>query len=248
MIFPSRFQDRVAVVTGGASGIGEGIAKRIAAEGGEVILFDVDPDNLNRVASACGARPMLVDVSDESSVRDALAKVVQSCGRLDILVNSAGVVGPTGVNITEYSSDDFQRVLQINLFGSYYLTKYALEPMLKRNYGRILLLASIAGKEGNPGMVGYSVSKAGVIGLVKAIGKEVAHTGVTVNGLAPAVIRTPLNERTSPEQLKYMTERIPMRRLGTVEETAALACWIISDEASFNTGFVFDLSGGRATY
>lgn len=248
MIFPSRFQDRVAVVTGGASGIGEGIARRIAAEGGEVFLFDVDPHNLDRVASACGARPMLVDVSNESSVRDALAEVIQSCGKLDILVNSAGVVGPTGVNITEYASEDFQRVLQINLFGSYYVTRYALEPMLKRNYGRILLLASIAGKEGNPGMVGYSVSKAGVIGLVKAIGKEVAHTGVTVNGLAPAVIRTPLNERTSPEQLKYMAERIPMKRLGTVEETAALACWIVSDEASFNTGFVFDLSGGRATY
>lgn len=248
MIFSSRFQDRVAVVTGGASGIGEGIARRIAAEGGKVILFDVDPGNLDRVASACGARPMFVDVSDETSVRDALAEVIQSYSRLDILVNSAGVVGPTGVNITEYTSEDFQRVLQINLFGSYYVTKYALEPMLKRNYGRILLLASIAGKEGNPGMVGYSVSKAGVIGLVKAIGKEVAHTGVTVNGLAPAVIRTPLNERTSPEQLKYMAERIPMRRLGTVEETAALACWIVSDEASFNTGFVFDLSGGRATY
>lgn len=248
MIFPSRFQDRVAVVTGGASGIGEGIAKRLAAEGGKVILFDVDPENLDRVASACGAHPMLVDVSDEAAVRDALAEVIQSCGRLDILVNSAGVVGPTAVNITEYPSEDFQRVLQINLFGSYYVTKYALEPMLKRNYGRILLLASIAGKEGNPGMVGYSVSKAGVIGLVKAIGKEVAHTGVTVNGLAPAVIRTPLNERTSPEQLKYMAERIPMKRLGSVEETAALACWIVSDEASFNTGFVFDLSGGRATY
>ncbi len=244
----SRFEGRVAIVTGGASGIGEGIACRIAAEGGRVVIFDLDAENLDRVASQCKAIPMIVDIGDEQAVRQAIREVLNQFERLDILVNSAGIVGPTGTNIIDYDSADFLRVLNVNLVGTYYLTKYALPPMLAQNYGRILLVASIAGKEGNPGMIGYSASKAGVIGIVKAVGKEVAHTGVTVNGIAPAVIRTPLNERTSPEQMKYMTERIPMKRLGTVEETASLACWIVSDEASFNTGFVFDLSGGRATY
>jgi 2-dehydro-3-deoxy-L-rhamnonate dehydrogenase (NAD+) len=128
------------------------------------------------------------------------------------------------------------------------MLKHSLPAMLEQNYGRILLIASISGKEGNPGMVGYSTSKAGVIGLVKAVGKEYATSGVTINALAPAVIQTPMNQDTSPEQLKYMLDRIPMKRLGTVEEVASLACWIVSAEASFNTGFIFDLSGGRATY
>jgi 2-dehydro-3-deoxy-L-rhamnonate dehydrogenase (NAD+) len=128
------------------------------------------------------------------------------------------------------------------------MLKHSLPAMLEQNYGRILLIASISGKEGNPGMVGYSTSKAGVIGLVKAVGKEYATSGVTLNALAPAVIQTPMNQDTSPEQLKYMLDRIPMKRLGTVAEVASLACWIVSEEASFNTGFIFDLSGGRATY
>lgn len=244
----ARFADRVAIVTGGASGIGEGIARRIAAEGGKVIVFDLNGPNLARVTADCGAVPMLVDISDEWSVKQAIERIVQDFGRLDVLVNSAGIVGPTSTNINEYTSADFERVLRVNLFGPFYLTKYAVPPMLQQQYGRILLISSIAGKEGNPGMAGYSTSKAGVIGLVKAIGKEVAGSGVTVNGLAPAVIRTPMNERTSPEQMKYMTERIPMKRLGTIDESTALACWIVSEEASFNTGFIFDLSGGRATY
>jgi 3-oxoacyl-[acyl-carrier protein] reductase len=136
----------------------------------------------------------------------------------------------------------------VNLRGSFLMTKYAVKAMEKHNYGRILLLASIAGKEGNPFMAGYSSMKAGVIGLVKGIGKEYAKTGITINGLAPAVIKTPMNEKTAPEQLAYMTAKIPMGRLGTVEEVAALSCWIVSKEASFNTGFIFDISGGRATY
>ena len=142
----------------------------------------------------------------------------------------------------------FRKVLDVNLIGSFLITKYAVQAMLPRRCGRILLLASIAGKEGNPGMAGYSVSKSGVIGLVKAIGKEYAHTQITVNGLAPALIATPLLLDAAEESLNYLTSKIPMGRLGTVEETAALACWIVSNEASFNTGTVFDLSGGRATY
>ena len=243
-----RFVNRVAVVTGGASGIGEAIAQRIAAEGGKVVVFDMDKAGLERVASQYAFEPRAVNVGIEQEVQQAIEKVVQQFGRLDILVNSAGIVGPTGMKIVDYPSADLHQVLQVNLLGSYYTTRYVLTPMLERNYGRILLLSSMAGKDGNPGMIGYSISKAAVIGLVKSVGKEYAETGITINGIAPAVIRTPINEKTSPEQLRYLTERIPMKRLGTVEEAASLACWIVSEEASFNTGFVFDLSGGRATY
>ncbi len=243
-----RFSQRVAIVTGGGSGIGEAIARRITAEGGRAIVFDREPAALERARQQNGLEALAVDVSNEESVRAAIAQVVERYGRLDIAVNSAGIVGPTSTNIVSYRSEDFLNVLNINLNGSFYVTKHAVAAMAPANYGRVLLLASMAGKEGNPGMVGYSTAKAGVIGLVKAIGKEYAESGITINAIAPAVIRTPMNEKTSPEQLRYLTERIPMKRLGTVDEAAALACWIVSDEASFTTGFVFDLSGGRATY
>jgi len=243
----NRFKGRVAIVTGGASGIGLAVARRIYAEGGRVVVFDSNPEGLTQTSQE-GLMTEQVDISLEESVQAGISRVVSQLGQLDIVVNSAGIVGPTSTKITDYTSTEFQRVLQINLFGSFFMVKHSLPPMLANNYGRILLLSSMAGKEGNPGMVGYSTSKAGVIGLVKAIGKEYADTGITINAIAPAVIRTPMNERTSPEQLKYLVERIPMKRLGTVEEASALACWIVSDEASFTTGFVFDLSGGRATY
>lgn len=243
----NRFTGKVAVITGGASGIGQAIARRVASEGGQAVVFDLDPGGLERAAQE--GRPVFqVDVSSEAAVRESLQQVADRFGRLDIVVNSAGIVGPTSTKIVDYTGGDFQRVLQINLFGSFYMVKYSLPYMLSRGYGRILLLSSMAGKDGNPGMIGYSTSKAGVIGLVKSVGKEYAETGITINAIAPAVIRTPMNERTSAEQLSYLIERIPMKRLGTVDEAAALACWIVSDEASFTTGFVFDLSGGRATY
>lgn len=243
-----RFEKRIAVVTGGASGIGEAVARRIAAEGGHVIAFDRDPSSLERISGSSSILPVQVDIGDEAQVKNSLQRVVDQFGRLDILINSAGIVGPTNTRITEYSSQDFQEVIRVNLLGAFYVTKYAVQAMLPQRYGRILLIASMAGKEGNPGMSGYSTAKAGVIGLVKSIGKEVAEAGITVNAIAPAVIRTPMNEKTAPEQLAYLTERIPMKRLGTVEEVANLACWIVSEEASFTTGFTFDLSGGRATY
>jgi 3-oxoacyl-[acyl-carrier protein] reductase len=157
-------------------------------------------------------------------------------------------MGPTGIRITDYSVEAYDQIYAVNLRGAFLMTKYAVQAMEKRSYGRILLIASIAGKEGNPYMAGYSSMKAGVIGLVKGIGKEYAEIGITVNGLAPAVIRTAMNEATAPEQLAYMTARIPMKRMGTVEEVAAISAWIVSRESSFTTGFVFDISGGRATY
>ena len=253
MLVTDRFKNRVAVITGGASGIGEGIARRIGAEGGQLVLFDVQEDSLQRAATAMQAQGIkvqtaVVDVGDEDSVQEAFQAVADEHGRLDVMVNCAGIAGPTSVPILDYSADDFDRVIRVNLRGAYLTTKYAVKQMLPRKYGRILHMASMGGKEGNPGMVGYASSKAGLMGIVKGVGKEYADTGITVNGLAPAVIRTPMNEDTSPQMLEYMISRIPMKRLGTVDEVAALACWIVSEEATFNTGFIFDLSGGRATY
>lgn len=249
----TRFQDQVAIITGGAAGIGLAIAQRLATEGATVVLFDISAaaiEHATQVLAAQGASATgyAVDISQQEQVTAAFAQVLEKHGRLDIMVNSAGIVGPTNTRITDYAVADYDKVYGINLRGAFLMTKYAVQAMEPRNYGRILLLASIAGKEGNPLMAGYSSMKAGVIGLVKGIGKEYAHTGITVNGLAPAVIKTAMNENTAPEQLAYMTAKIPMGRLGTVEEVASLAAWILSPEASFNTGFVFDISGGRATY
>ncbi|MEZ4702613.1 MAG: SDR family NAD(P)-dependent oxidoreductase [Rhodothermales bacterium] len=249
----NRFENQVAIVTGGASGIGLAIGRRLAREGATVVLFDRDQALLDKAAAGFRSDEMDaatygVDVTSEPGVKEAIDDVVGRFGRLDVMINCAGVVGPTSTKILDYDAASFRQVVDINLTGSFLMTKYAIGPMLKRSYGRILLIASIGGKEGNPGMAGYAASKSGVMGLVKGIGKEYAGTGVTVNGLAPAVIRTPMNEDTAPEMLEYMASKIPMGRLGTVDEAAAISCWIVSEEASFNTGFVFDLSGGRATF
>ena len=249
----NRFAGQTAIVTGGAEGIGKGIAKRLASEGAAVALFDINGGLLDRtVAEFAGlgyaVTGHVVDIAGESAVQEAVQTVAETAGRLDIMVNSAGIVGPTSTKITDYTVADYDTVYRTNLRGAFLMTKWAISVMKPFNYGRILHLASIAGKEGNPFMAGYSSMKAGVIGLVKGIGKEYAETGITVNGLAPAVIRTAMNENTAPEQLAYMTAKIPMKRLGTIEEVAALAAWIVSKEASFTTGFIFDLSGGRATY
>ena len=189
-----------------------------------------------------------VDVTDEESVKNGIEAVADEAGRLDIMVNCAGVIGPNNHRITEVAMADYDVTLAVNLRGSYLMTKYALVEMEKRDYGRGLLIASIAGKEGNAKMSPYSISKAGVIGLVKAVGKEYAETGITVNALAPAAIYTSMLENADPAAVQYMIERIPMQRFGKPEELAATAAWIVSPEASFNTGFAFDMSGGRATY
>jgi 3-oxoacyl-[acyl-carrier protein] reductase len=248
-----RFQDQAAIVTGGASGIGRAIADRLAREGAAVTILDLDQAAIGRAVADgqqqglryAGAR---VDITDDAALAAAMAAVSAAHGRLDIAINCAGIAGPTSTRIADVAVEDFDRVCRINLRGSFLVTRHAVREMAKRGYGRVLLVASIAGKEGNPGMVPYSASKAGVIGLAKSVGKEYADTGITVNALAPAVIRTALLDQMDQRQIDYMTSKIPMQRTGTLDEVAALACWIVSREASFNTGFCFDLSGGRATY
>lgn len=248
-----RFKNRIAVISGGADGLGKGIARRLGSEGAKLILVDINAHLLKQTVDELNAEGLIVEghqlnIADDAAVEGLFKKIDQIYGKIDIVVNSAGIVGLTNTPISSFPVEDFDRIYSVNLRGAFSMCKYAVRAMEKNSYGRILLIASIAGKEGNPMMVGYSATKAGVIGLVKSVGKEVATKGITVNGIAPAVIKTAMNEDTAPEQLAYMTDKIPMKRLGTIEEVAALACWIVSEEASFNTGHVFDLSGGRATY
>ena len=253
MQISERYKNKIAIITGSANGIGKAIAYRLGLEGAKLALFDINSDLLQKTVKefetkGIKAKGYLTDISSEIQVSEAVLAVEKKWLRIDILVHAAGIVGPTSTKITDYAIADFDKIYSINLKGTFLITKHTLKIMEKLGEGRILLIASIAGKEGNPGMVGYSSTKAGVIGLVKGVAKEFATTRITVNGLAPAVIKTPMNESTSSEQLAYMTAKIPMQRLGTVEEVAAMCCFIVSDENSFSTGFIYDISGGRATY
>jgi len=243
-----RFKNQTAIITGGADGLGLHIAARLADEGARVWIADRDQEKGTAAAKKIGCEFEPLDVADETSVAGAFQRIHTAAERLDVMVNCAGIVGPNGMRIDEVPVSGFDQVQAVNVRGSFLTCREAVRHMLPRDYGRVLLVASIAGKEGNAGMSCYSTSKAGVIGLVKSVGKEYAETGITVNGLAPAVIRTAMVDNMEPAQVKYMTDKIPMKRCGTLDEVAATACWILSPEASFNTGFTFDLSGGRAVY
>lgn len=248
-----RFEKQVILVTGGANGIGKAIAEKICSEGGNVIVADVDETSLIQVKEIFAKQDLhistyVVNISEEQSVRKLMEAIASDFGRLDVVVNSAGVVGPNGKKITETDLEDFNNTYAVNLKGAFLISKYSIPLMEKNDFGRILLIASIAGKEGNAGMCAYSATKAGVIGLTKAIGKEYAETGIRINALAPAVIQTGLVDAMEKEQVKYMEAKIPMKRFGTLEEVAALAAFIVSSENGFTTAFTYDMSGGRATY
>ena len=242
------------VVVGGGAGIGAATASLMARRHGAVYIIDRDVDAASRTVerlleeqwSAASAR---ADVTDEDSIRDAFAEALEFFGgRVDAVINTAGVQGPLGAPSHEVAVEDFTATIAINLTAALILSRVVIPHMLANSYGRIVHVASIAGKEGNPNMVAYSSSKAGLIGLVKTQGKEYAGTGITVNALAPAVIHTPFLDTQPTEVLEYMTAKIPMGRVGTVEETAEMLAFIASPACSFTTGFTFDLSGGRATY
>jgi len=223
---------RTAVVTGGASGLGAATAARLREEGLRVVTLDV----------ARGADE-LVDVTDDA----ALGELAETIGDVDVLVNSAGIVGP-GVPLLETAPDDWRRVLEINVLGTVATMRAFVPGMVERGWGRVVNIASIAGKDGNPNLSIYSASKAAVIALTKSSGKELARTGVLVNAIAPAVIATPMNATTEPDALAHITSLIPMKRVGRPEEVAELVAWLTSEKVSFSTGAVYDISGGRATY
>jgi 2-dehydro-3-deoxy-L-rhamnonate dehydrogenase (NAD+) len=233
------FGGRVALVTGGASGVGAATAARLRAEGAEVAVFDRD--------AVDGYLSLTGDIASSADVDAAVAKVEAELGRIDILVNSAGVPGAS-LRTVDVSDEEWQRVFAINANGSFYTCRAVLPGMIERGYGRIVLVASIAGKEGNPMAAAYSASKAAVIAMTKSIGKDVAGSGVLVNCIAPAVIETPILTGLSQHHIDYMVERIPLGRMGRAEEVAALACFLASEELSFSTGAAFDISGGRAVY
>ena len=228
------------LVTGAFSGIGAAAADLIESRGGRV--FRVDIQDIGKKDSK------KIDMGSQESVTSVVKEIVNEVGELHAVVNSAGIAGPTSINTEDVNWNDFQKVIQINLFGSIWLTQAVLPTMKAKKYGRIVHIASIAGKEGNPGMSPYNTSKSGLIGYVKGVAKEIATQGITINAIAPAVIRTPINETVSDEIQKYMVSRIPVGRLGEPFEVAELIAFAASKACSFTTGFTFDISGGRATY
>ena len=229
------FKGRTAVVTGGLQGIGAAISKRLEDSGAKIMIWDV------------GAKEDPVDVSDETAVERAAAKALADLGKIDVLVNNAGIAGLNTPTV-DYPVEEWERVLRVNLTSQFLCCRAVAPHMVKRKYGRIVNIASIAGKEGNPNAVAYSASKAGVIALTKSLGKELAQTGVLVNCVTPAAAKTAIFDQMTRQHIDYMLSKIPMNRFVGVDEIASLACWLASEDCSFSTGAVFDISGGRATY
>ena len=244
------FEGRHAVVTGGAAGIGLAIAQRLAAGGASLTLWDRDISQLQAARSALGSAQVqcvTVDVSSVAEINAARDATIEGAGHVDILVNSAGITGPN-TSVCDYPVEDWDQVMAINLRGPF-LTCRALAPlMLARDYGRIVNIASVAAQEGNPNASAYSASKAGLVALTKSLGKEFAQTGVRVNCVTPAAVKTGMFAQMTQQHIDYMLSKIPMNRFGMPEEIAALVAWLASEDCSFSTGAVFDISGGRATY
>ena len=244
-----RYEGRGVIITGGASGIGLKTAERIVAERGAVSIWDVNAGRIEAVCSSLGERAhgIAVDITDPVAVQKAALEAERRLGRIDALVCSAGVAGKNEV-LVNYPIEEWKRVYDINVHGLFYCNRFVVPLMQKHGYGRIVNVASIAGKEGNPTASAYSSAKAAVIGLTKSLGKELAKDGISVNAITPATVDTPILEQVSQAHIDYMRSKIPMGRFGTVEELAAIITWLASEECSFTTGAVFDISGGRATY
>lgn len=241
-------QDHIILVTGAASGIGRQIAIDLSSRGASVAACDKNMEALNELAQQHAISVYEVDFLKEDSIMDLVVEVEKYQGPLSAVVNCVGILGKNGDKIEFLDIQDFDNVCAINLRGAVILTKAVISGMAQRGYGRILHIASISGKEGNPFLVAYSATKAGLIGMVKSVGKEYATSGVTINAMAPALIESPMSESFSEEQMRSLKSKIPMDRLGKSQEVADLAAWILSPACSFTTGFTFDLSGGRATY
>ncbi|MBM3812521.1 MAG: glucose 1-dehydrogenase [Acidimicrobiia bacterium] len=240
---------QTAIVTGAATGIGEAIARRLAAAGARVAVADLDGAGASAVAQSIGAGafPLPIDITNSASAGRAMASVLELTSRIDVLVNNAGI-GGKAAPLWEQTPEDWERIIAVNMTGVFHCCRAVIQQMRKQRYGRIVNIASIAGKEGNPNMTGYSATKAAVIGFTKSLAKEVAIEGICVNAVSPAVIRTKILDQLTPEQVDYMTQRIPMRRTGTPEEIAAVVHFLSSPDCSFVTGQCYDASGGRATY
>ncbi|MFN3808139.1 SDR family NAD(P)-dependent oxidoreductase [Asticcacaulis sp.] len=248
MNYAGRFNDRCAVITGAAGGLGKAAAKRIISEGGKVVLWDLNADLLEATATEIGAAGFVaLDVSKLEEVSAAAKKSAEILGKIDILVASAGITGAT-VPVWEFPVESWLKVMDINLNGLFYCNREIIPFMLENGYGRIVNVASVAGKEGNPNASAYSASKAGVIGFTKSLGKELATRGVIVNALTPATFESPILAQLPQSQVDYMRSKIPMGRLGIVDESAAMVCFMASEECSFTTASVFDTSGGRTTF
>jgi 3-oxoacyl-[acyl-carrier protein] reductase len=242
-----RFAGRRAVVTGGAAGIGLAVAQRIVAEGGTVAIWDRDAERAATEAATLGGIAVSLDIADWPSVERAAAETVEKLGGIDILVASAGITGPNAT-LEDYPPDAWKKVFDVNVHGLFHCDKAVVPFMRAGGYGRIVNIASVAGKEGNPNASAYSASKAAVIGLTKSLGKELATTGITVNCVTPAAVKTAIFDQMSEAHIAFMLSKIPIGRFGTVDEVASLVCWLASEECSFTTSAVFDVSGGRATY
>jgi 2-dehydro-3-deoxy-L-rhamnonate dehydrogenase (NAD+) len=242
---------RFAVVTGGAQGIGRAIVERFLASGAAVAIWDSDKTLADKTAGELKAKgrviTVAVDVTKYAEVERARDDTHKAFGRIDILVNNAGVAGQN-TTTWEYPVEEWRRVMSINLDGQFHCCKAIVPGMIAQNYGRIVNIASVAGKEGNPNAAAYSASKAGVIGLTKSLGKELATSEIRVNCVTPAAVRTPIFDQMTQQQVDWMLSKIPIGRFGGIDEVASLVCWLASEECSFSTGAVFDVSGGRATY